>query len=364
MTTRSILLILLAIALFVGRRVLIKKEILKKKSVKILTGILTFLLIFGLLHFAILFPGFKKIATTGSFEFKTKIVELTDNSRDEAFNNNASKRTLAVEVFYPVLATGSENSAPLVIFSHGGLGNKDSNVSLYEELASHGYFVVSIDHTYHAFMTKINGKTIFIDRDYLSEITSERPDTDPNNSFALYEKWMKLRTDDISFVIDHFTDKNNSNPEEMALVDSDKIAVLGHSLGGAAALGMPRLRDDIDAAIALEAPFMVDILDVKDGKFDWNTEPYPSAMLNIYSDNVTAIMDTDQRYAQNKNYLINNDQIEFYHIKGSNHYTLIDLSLVSPILVRLVGGPHEMPARETLEKINELSLAFLDKHLK
>jgi hypothetical protein len=42
---------------------------------------------------------------------------------------------------------------------------------------------------------------------------------------------------------------------------------MGHSLGGSAVLGIGRQRADIHIVIALEAPFLYDIVGVDEGKF-------------------------------------------------------------------------------------------------
>lgn len=109
---------------------------------------------------------------------------------------------------------------------------------------------------------------------------------------------------------------------------------------------------------------MVDILGVENGGFLWNEEDFSAPMLNIYSDSAFPILESDVRYAQNKRYLFNDEMVEYYHIEGSNHFTLIDLSLISPMICRLMGGSYDLPAQESLLKINQLSVEFLDKHMK
>ncbi len=364
MTPRSIILIAIAVAIIVLKSKAKKKGLPNHKVLAFFTAMFAHILVFGLIATAILFPGFEKLETTGPYEIQTEILELTDPTRSNIFHPVEGERSLSTALYYPLGNAVEKGTAPLVVFSHGGLGGKISNISLYEELASHGYFVVAIDHTGHAFVTKLKGKNVYIDRGYMDEILREHPDRDPVESETLYKKWMKLRTDDIGFVIDYFKESAKSGAAAHSMIDPEKIAVTGHSLGGSAALGMPRIRDDIDAVIALESPFMVDITGVENGKFTWNETEYPVPMLNIYSDNVWKILDTDMRYAQNKRYLRNDEKIAYYYVEGSSHYTLTDLSLVSPMLVKLIGGPYELPPREGLLKINELSVKFLAEHLR
>ena len=92
-----------------------------------------------------------------------------------------------------------------------------------------------------------------------------------------YQSWMNVRTADINVVIDEIKDDPDFFLER--LIDITKIGVIGHSLGGSAALGVGRIRDDINAVVALESPFMCDILDVIDNEFIFNDESYPTPVL-------------------------------------------------------------------------------------
>lgn len=108
---------------------------------------------------------------------------------------------------------------------------------------------------------------------------------------------------------------------------------------------------------------MCDIIGVNGVDFVWNTSPYPCAIMNFYSDTGYPLIETDNKYAQNKN-LLYSDNAENYYIKGSNHFTLTDLVRTSPILCALLGGGYKKSGYDTLEFINQKSVAFLDKYLK
>src|SRR5659263_140119 len=89
---------------------------------------------------------------------------------------------------------------------------KTSNKSLYNELASHGYVVCSIDHTYQCLYTKgENGYTILMDMGYMKEVAAEDSQSDIQQSYEYYQKWMKIRTGDINFVIDHILSETKNN---------------------------------------------------------------------------------------------------------------------------------------------------------
>lgn len=355
-----VVLILLISFLFVFYR----RKPIKRRWLKRLVSALSIISIVFITFAVVLFPDLRTIKTTGEYSYTSSVVELTDTSRIENYKNDGSLRKLSVLIYYPDSDEIENKTCPLIVFSHGGISTKTSNLSLYKELASHGYVVVSIDHTYHALSAEINGKKIYIDSGYMKELNAEDSHSDIENSYACFQKWMKLRTDDINFVIDTFIqnslEKNNSI---YSLVDVKSIGVAGHSLGGSAALGVVRQRDDIKAVIALESPYMYDITGVNGSEFTWNTNPYPCAVMNIYSDSGYPLIEVDNKYVQNKN-LLNSENVDNYYIEGSNHYTLTDLVRTSPILCALLGGGYKKSGYDTLELINQKSLIFFDKYLK
>lgn len=354
------LIILIIIFLVLSfRHKLIKKRFLRK----LVNSFVIVALIF--LTFSVaLFPDFITVKETGEYSYDYYVMELTDTSRLEDFKNDGSYRKLSVLVYYPI-GEITNNSCPLVVFSHGGISTKTSNISLFKELASHGYFVISIDHTYHSLLTVIDGKRIYIDSSYMKELNNENSHLDIQNSFNCFQKWMKLRTDDINFVIDTFIQKSlEENSDLYSLIDHENIGLAGHSLGGSAVLGVARQREDINAVIALESPYMNDIIGVDGNEFIWNSNPFSCAIMNIYSDSGYPLIESDNKYVQNKIYLNDYENVENYYIEGSNHFSITDLVRKSPILCAVLGGGYNKSGYQTLEYINQKSLAFFNKHLR
>ena len=336
------------------------KKVRLKRLIKTTVSIMIIILILAV----VLFPNLSNVKTTGEYAYTTCTLELVDESRIEEYKNDGSFRKLSVLVYYPDTNALQTGTCPLIIFSHGGISYNTSNISLYKELASHGYVIVSIDHTYHALFTKIDGKTIFIDSGYMKELNTEDSHKDIENSYICFQKWMNLRTSDINFVIDTFIKSaREENDSFYHIINTENIGVIGHSLGGSAALGVARQRSDVKAVIALESPYMCDITGIDGTSFTWNTEPYSCAIMNIYSDNGCPLVEKDNKYVQNRNYLYNDGNVEYYYILGSNHYTLTDLVRKSPILCALLGGGYRKPGYDTLEFINQKSIAFFDKYL-
>lgn len=315
---------------------------------------------------AIIFPQFKPIKPTGTYQVAASAYTYIDTNRVEAYTNTGENRKLNVEFWYPENADGKY---PLIVFSHGSLGIKTSNQTLYNELASHGYVVCSIDHTYQCFFTTDReGHTVLLDMGFFNELMAELAKDDAQFSYQCYQKWMKLRMGDINFVIDKVLSESRNNNADKAykLVDTTKIGVMGHSLGGSSALGIGRTRNDISAVIALESPFMYDVLGVKDDKLIFTNDKYPVPVLNVYSDDSYSHLGEWPQYAENYALLSNSNADAFnIHISGVGHLSLTDLSLESPMLADMVNGHVSTTNTEyCLKTINKVCLEFLDCYLK
>ena len=365
--TLGALLLLLAV---IGAAVLIRDKEEKKeyKAVRVvLKAIGMTVLIFALTLPAITFPqDIAVMATTGEYQVSTANYTYTDTNRVETYTDTGENRKLNVEMWYP---ENTDGTYPLIVFSHGAFGVKSSNESLYNELASHGYIVCSIDHTYQAlYTTDEDGHRISMDMDYMQEMSAEDARSNRQQSYEYYQKWMKIRTDDINFVIDYILAEAKNNDADVAykLVDATKIGVMGHSLGGSAALGIGRVRDDVNAVIALESPFMCDIKGVEDGEFVFEDKIYPVPVLNVYSDGTWGILADRPQYAENFALLSNTEATAFnVHISGVGHLTLTDLALTSPILTRILNGRKSTTDTEyCLKTINKICLEFFDSYLK
>ena len=207
-----------------------------------------------------------------------------------------------------------------------------------------------------------------LDRSFMREILAEDAKSDKAQSYEYYQKWMGIRTGDINFVIDYaLSQAASSDPNHVyALIDTTTIGVMGHSLGGSAALGIGRTRHDVGAVIALESPFLCDIVGVNNGEFVWNEETYPTPVLNIYSDSSWGHLDEWPQYAVSSKLLVDTEATAYtVHVQGAGHLTLTDLALTSPFLTRMLNrqkaGIH---TEYCLTTIGQLALEFFDCYLK
>jgi Ca2+/Na+ antiporter len=197
-----------------------------KRSTAILSCIsgclvLTFCILPG-----ILFPQFTPIAPTGSYAVDTTSVTFVDDSRVDPFSKTGENRKLTVQFWYPDVAEG-EDTFPLAVFSHGAFGFRGSNASTFEDLASNGYVVCSIDHSYHAFFVKhTDGTMTFVNTEFLNDaVNITNGDYDEQTTYTETHEWLDLRTGDINFVLDKILiHAEDEIPESVAaLINEDKI---------------------------------------------------------------------------------------------------------------------------------------------
>jgi hypothetical protein len=336
----------------------------------IIKSIAMLILIFIAFLPAFIFPEHDLIETTGQYKVLTAQFTYTDNSRIETYTDTGDPRSLNVMFWYPQIDSDAiSKTFPLIVFSHGSFGVKTSNESLFNELASHGYVVCSIDHTYQSlFTTNADGSTTWISMDYMREVSAQDAHTRKQQSYQYFQKWMGIRTADINFVINSIISESAYKPEEQVykIIELSKIGVMGHSLGGSAALGIGRMRSDVKAVIALESPFLDDIVGVKDDEFVFLDSVYPIPVLNVYSDASWSHLSEWEQYAENYRLLTQGEATAFnVHISGAGHLDLTDLALTSPVLTGILNQrASTIDPRTCLKIINKICLEFFDSTLK
>ncbi|MDE5576435.1 MAG: hypothetical protein K2J11_03500, partial [Oscillospiraceae bacterium] len=236
----------------------------EKTNAKMIAGTIMSIFLIGFALFpAFIFTGYSGLKTTGPYKVKETHAILIDKSRLEAHETDGSNREIPIHFYCP---EDDAANCPLVLFAHGSFGYYQSNSSLYFELASNGYVVASIDHPYYAFFTKdTEGKTIIVDFKFMQTAVNMQTGSDyteTEKDFNTICEWMSIRTADENFVLDTikaaknsgaldeawFTKSNKADAEilkVLEMTDTEKIGLMGHSIGGAAAVQLGRERDDI-----------------------------------------------------------------------------------------------------------------------
>jgi len=368
----DLILLVLMIQAIVGIVILVRKIERDYRFKKTIFRFVKNCIVFSLaLFIAILCPQYKQPQVTGNLKVATAKYTWVDQNRIETFSKKKENRALTVEFWYPKTKKANE-TYPLVVFSHGAFGFSGSNHSTFEELASHGYVVASIGHTYHAFYTlDTSGKLTIVNTDFLNSVYAINAMDDVKQAQEIFDteqKWMKLRTDDENFVLDTILSKTKGSKKAnsmFSLINPEKIGLFGHSLGGASAAELGRERTDIDAVIDLDGTMLGEETGVKkDGKAILIDTPYPVPLLNIYAEdhytNAKKLVGDDyDNFVATKNARC----ADYVVIKNAGHLNFTDLPLFSPILAKKLGVG-TVDARYCIDTTNKIVLQFFNGYLK
>jgi len=127
--------------------------------------------------------------------------------------------------------TRSIKRSPVLIFSPGGGMAREVYAAQLEDLASHGYVVAAISHTYDAIVTVFpDGSTIAYDEKRWPAPPSWEGEANLNQ--------LEWHTDDIRFVLDQLSRSNEISLSSLPFaghLDLSRVGAFGHSFGGMAA---------------------------------------------------------------------------------------------------------------------------------
>jgi dienelactone hydrolase len=232
----------------------------------------------------------------------------------------------------------STKKHPLIILSHGFGMSKTNYTVLAIELASHGYIVAAIDHTGSGLTILPNGEPIGL------VPNSNGPDG----------KVVEF-CQDAKFVLDELlkTEKFKN------IIDQNSAGMLGHSLGGAAALNIGDFDSRFKATanldgylfgeamkIGVKTPFL-SILQ----KPNFAQGSIPDSLKIQRKDEWTGIVDKS------------NIESHVVNIDGLMHFDFSDLPFIIPDSVRIKNGG-TLPAVKEHLIISQLVISFFDFHLK
>lgn len=347
--------------------------------------------IFGLLALVIcvmipvvVLPFYTLPEPTGSFNVGNVVCDLTDKNRVDTFSKDEGVlRKIAVEFWYPIDRTGSEvkydvsnapvsdmqQNYPVLVFSHGAFGVRRSNASTCRELASHGYIVASIDHTYHSFLTSFaDGTKTPANAKFLNDVMAAQSGKLPEQEvFKLSHEWLELRTGDIKFLLDSLRSGELGEQGKLLTghMNLDKIGLIGHSLGGAASAQVCRESKDVKAAIVIDGTMIGDVTGVNSKNMDVLTkENFSKPLFQMYGALYLEPEAKASSYLPNIE-AFNNAKAPAYSlcIKDSGHLNFTDLPRISPFLSSLLGVG-TVDSMECIKTVNSYSLAFFDQYLK
>ncbi|MEU9143877.1 alpha/beta hydrolase [Streptomyces sp. NPDC048349] len=137
---------------------------------------------------------------------------------------------------------------PLVVLSPGFTVHRSTLTALAEDLASRGYVVAAVDHAYESVGTAFPGGRVL-----------ECKACDTVEAGTPMQAVSDNRARDVSFLLDRLTGRHPAWCHA-GLIDQSRIAMAGHSIGGASALAAmaadPRVRAGVnmDGGLATPAP--------------------------------------------------------------------------------------------------------------
>jgi pimeloyl-ACP methyl ester carboxylesterase len=374
-------------------------------SKRIAIGALAGIYLIIALLLPVVIPIFELPKPTGPYAVGSDSRYLVDENRPEPFVDTVEYREMMIQLFYPVETYKDrkkkygqfpyrewssalsaffsipkiffhhikyvnsyvvENSSlitapeklPVLFFSHGAGGSRFQNFALMRELASHGYLIVSIDHTYDA------GEVIFPDKRIQSVYIGLSQDDFDHDSNIL------IRAEDAIFVLDQLYQFNENDPDGVLTnrLDLERVGFAGHSYGGATAAQTIALDSRFKAGInfdgalfgtsveiGLDRPFM---LFHAESSFRSELSDKQLEAVGMSREEFEIMMED----TFNKAHTMFNESIRddayFLQLGYGDHMSFSDVFFLSPLL------SHGYNLYEFHECMNEITLSFFDKYIK
>ena len=341
---------------------------------------------------------------TGPYGVDRTSLEWTDSARDESFTDDpADRRQLVIWVWYPAEPMPDAARAaylpgvwgelvgdalridldritihaiegapvaldepryPVVILSPGSGFVPAFYAALAEELASHGFIVVGVNHSYNASVT------VFADGRVVPAAPGAQPQPmDMDAMRATGVAMTEIHAADLAFVLDRLEALDDETGSFQGRLDLTRIGILGGSLGGAAAAELCRVDRRCRAGVNMDGlfwgeaaetgvpvPFLLLMSEHRPcaevAQLENVTVAQCEAVEALFAESWQTVRDT----AQLGSWLI---------IEGSRHGSYSDAPFLpagAEILRALVGGATIKPDR-MWRVTSDLLLAFFNRHL-
>jgi predicted dienelactone hydrolase len=346
---------------------------------------------------AYLYPIFTLPVPTGRYAVGTTSIDLVDRSRLELCDpTTKSPRELVVQVWYPAISNYGDKAPylsdrrliPSGVFSHLGLvkthavrdvaiapptspypillytpswsGYRTDNTFQTQELASHGFVVIGLEHPCSVPMAVYpSGRVIHsnLSADYTSS------DAALATLLRVGAEQLILRTQDIQFVLDRLPQINQHELFDGAF-DLDKIGIFGHSFGGAAAAQACAIDRRLKAGMNMDGLLF--------GSAAQNGASQPFFfMQSDYSRPTTAELKSTNgslRRSKQTDEWGYQQRDRWFQKWGGEHLTLLGSAHMNfadrPLKSRIRNGGGSIAPDRAMKIINAYTVAFFDRELK
>jgi predicted dienelactone hydrolase len=321
---------------------------------------------------------------TGPHPVGTTSLYLTDTARPDPWVPEANARELMVSLWYPARSKGTRparymspteskllledagitsvpsdtlsktrtnaytdtrpdgqpRSLSLIVLSPGFTKPRSTLTGLAEDLASNGYAVAAVEHTYESVATT------FPDGRVTTCVACQSPD----RTETFWKKVNDVRAADVSFVIGQLT-RPHPKWTGAALIDPSRIAMAGHSAGGASTLTAMVADRRIRAGIDLDGLTYDDI----------PTGGLARPLLFLgRQNNFTPGMPSANTWKRDWSHLTGWKR--WLVVSGAVHASFTDISLLAEQAGIDIGA--DLPAARSMEITRRYTRAFFDLHLR
>ena len=222
-------------------------------------------------------------APSGEYGVGRTRLALLDTNRDDVFTEAPNdKRELVINIFYPAEVTASDSvgpyveasgwqsvdgvpaflvspvtpnfvydapavadSFPVLLFGAGFAGPVSYYTSLIEDMVSHGYIVIAVEHTYH-----------FTDVYFPDGRVAHGSDFGLNDGIydteAAKVQLSAELVKDMQYALDMADELNTTHHALAGRLDLTQVGAFGHSFGGQTAAALALVDDRVQAAVNLD----------------------------------------------------------------------------------------------------------------
>jgi predicted dienelactone hydrolase len=335
---------------------------------------------------------------SGPYQIGTSILELTDESRAEIYSGKDEPRRFMVQIWYPADAKADDERAPwmtnakiyapaiatyidlpsyfldhlalveipaykdaavavadeafpIILFSHGWNGFNAQNTGQALELASRGFIVIAMQHTYGAVTTVFPDGTVAPNNPRALPASGDEPNYE-EVARILVNQW----AGDMSFLLDQLTAWNEAGEHPFfQKLDLSRVGAYGHSTGGGGVIQFCGSDPRCKAVLGMD-PFMRPV------SAEVIAEGIAQPSFYMFSEGWYELTDSKNNKLFNQFYPSVGNSFGVIGIAGTKHFDFSDLPLLSPIAPQLgLKGP--LNGARVTEIVNAYLVEFFESTL-